>query len=37
LNYLTEAHRLRILDNRILKKILGPKRKEVKGSWKKKS
>jgi hypothetical protein len=25
---------MRMFDNRVLKKILGPKRKDVKGTWK---
>jgi hypothetical protein len=30
---LREEHRLRVLENRVLRKILGPKRDEVKGEW----
>jgi hypothetical protein len=30
---LTEGHRLRVFDNRLLRKILGPKRDEVRGGW----
>jgi hypothetical protein len=30
---LREEHRLRVLDNRVLKGILRPKRKEVAGGW----
>jgi hypothetical protein len=30
---LREEHRLRVLENRVLRKILGPKRDEVTGEW----
>ena len=30
---LREKHRLRILENRVLRKILGPKKVEVTGEW----
>ena len=30
-----EEHRLRVLENRMLRKIFGPKRDEVTGEWKK--
>jgi hypothetical protein len=32
---LREEHRLRIFDNRVLRKIFGPKRVEVIGGWRK--
>jgi hypothetical protein len=32
---LREEHRLRVLENRILRKIFGPKRDEVIGGWRK--
>jgi hypothetical protein len=32
---LREEHRLRVLENRVLRKIFGPKRDEVTGEWKK--
>jgi hypothetical protein len=32
---LREWHRLRVLGNRVLRRILGPKREEVTGEWKK--
>jgi hypothetical protein len=32
---LREEHRLRVFENRVLKKIFGPKRDEVTGDWKK--
>jgi hypothetical protein len=30
---LSEGYRLRIFENRVLRKILGPKRNEVTGEW----
>jgi hypothetical protein len=32
---LREEHRLRVFENRVLKRIFGPKRDEVTGSWRK--
>jgi hypothetical protein len=32
---LREEHRLRVFENRVLRKIFGPKRDEVTGAWKK--
>ena len=32
---LQEEHRLRVFKNRVLKKIFGPKWKEITGDWKK--
>jgi hypothetical protein len=32
---LREEHRLRVFENRLLRKITGPKRDEIKGEWKK--
>jgi hypothetical protein len=32
---LREEHRLRVLENRVLRRIFGPKRDEVTGSWRK--
>jgi hypothetical protein len=32
---LREEHRLRVFDNRVLRRIFGPKRDEVKGEWRK--
>jgi hypothetical protein len=32
---LREEHRLRVFDNRVLRKIFGPKRDEVTGEWRK--
>jgi hypothetical protein len=32
---LKEEHRLRVYENRVLKRILGPKRDEVSGKWRK--
>jgi hypothetical protein len=32
---LREEHRLRVFENRVLRKILGPKRDEVTGEWRK--
>jgi hypothetical protein len=32
---LLEAHRLRVFENRVLRKIFGPKRDEVTGEWRK--
>jgi hypothetical protein len=31
----TEEHRLRVFENRVLRRILGPKRNEVTGEWRK--
>jgi hypothetical protein len=31
----TEEHRLRVFNNKLLRKLLGPKRKEVTGGWRK--
>jgi hypothetical protein len=33
LSHLREEHRLRVFENRVLKKIFGPKRDEVTGEW----
>jgi hypothetical protein len=30
---LREEHRLRVIENRVLRRIFGPKRDEVKGEW----
>jgi hypothetical protein len=30
---LREEHRLRVFENRVLRRIFGPKRDEVKGDW----
>jgi hypothetical protein len=30
-----EEHRLRVLENRVLRRILGPKRDKVTGEWRK--
>jgi hypothetical protein len=30
---LREEHRLRVFENRLLRKIFGPKREEVAGGW----
>jgi hypothetical protein len=30
---LREEHRLRVFENRVLRKIIGPKRDEVTGEW----
>jgi hypothetical protein len=30
-----EVHRLRVFDNRVLRRIFGPKRDEVTGQWRK--
>jgi hypothetical protein len=30
-----EEHRLRVFENRVLRRIFGPKRNEVTGEWKK--
>jgi hypothetical protein len=30
-----EEHRLRVLENRVLRRIFGPKRDEVTGEWRK--
>jgi hypothetical protein len=30
---LREEHRLRVFENKVLRKIFGPKRDEVKGEW----
>jgi hypothetical protein len=32
---LREKHRLRVFENRVLRRILGPKRDEVTGGWRK--
>jgi hypothetical protein len=32
---LREEHRLRVLENRVLRRIFGPKRDEVTGGWRK--
>jgi hypothetical protein len=32
---LREKHRLRVFENRVLRRILGPKRDEVTGDWRK--
>jgi hypothetical protein len=32
---LREAHRLRVLENRVLRRIFGPRRDEVMGEWRK--
>jgi hypothetical protein len=32
---LSEEHRLRVFENRVLRRIFGPKRGEVTGDWKK--
>jgi hypothetical protein len=32
---LREEHRLRVFENRVLRRILGPKRDEVTGKWRK--
>jgi hypothetical protein len=32
---LKEGHRLRVFENRMLRRILGPKRDEVTGDWRK--
>jgi hypothetical protein len=32
---LREEHRLRMFDNRVLKRIFGPKRDDVTGDWRK--
>jgi hypothetical protein len=32
---LREEHRLRVFENRVLRRILGPKRDEVTGGWRK--
>jgi len=31
---LREEHRLRVFENRVLRRIFGPKREEVEGGWK---
>jgi hypothetical protein len=31
---LKEKHRLRLFDNRMLRRIFGPKRDEIRGGWK---
>jgi hypothetical protein len=30
---MSEEHRLRVFENRVLRNIFGPKRDEVKGEW----
>jgi hypothetical protein len=32
---LTEEHRIRVFENRVLRRIFGPKRNEVTGDWRK--
>jgi hypothetical protein len=32
---LREGHRLRVFENRVLRRIFGPKRDEVTGGWRK--
>jgi hypothetical protein len=32
---LREKHRLRVFENRVLRRIFGPKREEVTGGWRK--
>jgi hypothetical protein len=32
---ITEEHRLRVFENRVLRRIFGPKRDEVVGGWRK--
>jgi hypothetical protein len=32
---LREEHRLRVFENRVLRRIFGPKRDEVTGNWRK--
>jgi hypothetical protein len=32
---LREEHRLRVFENRVLRKIFGPRRDEVRGEWRK--
>jgi hypothetical protein len=32
---LREGHRLRVFENRVLRRIFGPKRDEVTGEWRK--
>jgi hypothetical protein len=32
---LREEHRLRVFENRVLRRIFGPKKDEVKGEWRK--
>jgi hypothetical protein len=32
---LTEGHRLRVFENKVLRRIFGPKRDEVTGEWRK--
>jgi hypothetical protein len=32
---LREEHRLRVFENRVLRRILGPKRDKVRGEWRK--
>jgi hypothetical protein len=32
---LREKHRLRVFENRVLRRIFGPRRDEVKGAWRK--
>jgi hypothetical protein len=31
----SEKHRLRVFENRVLRRIIGPKREEVTGEWRK--
>jgi hypothetical protein len=35
LSYVKEEHRLRVFENRVLRRIFGPKRDEVTGVWRK--
>jgi hypothetical protein len=35
LSHLREEHRVRTLENRVQRRICGPKRKEVTGGWEK--
>jgi hypothetical protein len=34
-SYVREEHRLRVFENRVLRRIFGPKRDEVMGEWRK--
>jgi hypothetical protein len=34
-SYRREEHRLRVFENKLLGRVLGPKRKEVTGDWRK--
>jgi hypothetical protein len=33
ISYIKEQHRLRVFENRVLRRIFGPKREEVAGGW----